>query len=157
MLTDEFRSFTRSVFRIDRTASPLGDELEEFQRWCNGDRTPPTEYEWLSPWLARIAQWRTEGKTFTRVRVLANPPTEYQRWLLWGTPWMSGAGEDIFYMSDADAVSCALPAWQWCMFDEARVIEMDSGTLITGDAVHRYRELRVVALRNSTTAERIAT
>ena len=162
MLTDEqfaaeFQSFSRSVFRVDRTAHPLGREEEAFQRYLAGSLTPPTEYGWLRPWLAQLAQWRDNGKTFIRVRVLAEPPTDYQRWLLWGTPWMCEAGEVIQYISGPTAVQIGLPDQEWCLFDDTRLIEMDSRRLITDPAVvAAYCEMRDAALQNSMTAETVS-
>lgn len=152
----EFQRVARSVFRVDRTVSPPDRERQQFEQYLAGSLTPPTEWDWLSPWLAQLARWRVAGTTFTRVRVLAIPPTGYQLWLLWGTQWMTEAGETIRYMSSTAAQQNGLPDWEWCLLDDAHVIEMrpESKTLVTDSAaVARYRVLRDIALRTSVTPE----
>ncbi len=44
-----------------------------------------------------------------RVRVLAEPPTTYQRWLLWGDRWHAEAGEQISYLPGSHAMAIGLP------------------------------------------------
>jgi hypothetical protein len=37
------------------------------------------------------------------VRVVETPPTDYQRWMRWMDRWNRAAGEDIKYLSRANA------------------------------------------------------
>jgi len=150
----EFDTFTTSLFRIDRTSRPYARERPDFERWLAGDRRPPTEYEWLAPWFAKLARWRAEGKDVQRVRILPEHPTAYQLWLLWGSPCMNEAGDSTWYMTEATALACGLPEWEWLLFDDARVIELETKTLITNaTVVAMFRNLRDVALANAMTPE----
>lgn len=162
-----FRSFTRSAFRLEvQDAYAIGQERQDFERFLAGRPVPPSECDWLRPWLDRLARWTREGKTVSRIRVLAEPTTDYQRWLLWGEPWMARAGEDNRYVRRSTAQRIGLPlADDWWLFDDARVIEMrftgqgevHSRTLVTDAAVvARYCAWRDTAMQNSTTAEGIA-
>ena len=159
--------FTRSAFRFEvQPVYAIGPERADYQRFLAGSPVPPPDCDWLRPWLDRLALWAREGKTVSRVRVLEEPPTDYQRWLLWGAPWMTG--EDTRYMnrSIAREVSGLPLACDWWLLDDVRVIEMRftrlgkirSRTLVTdAEAVAAYCGWRDIAVSNSTTAERVAT
>ncbi len=55
-----------------------------------------------SPWLARIARTTAAGKSWQRVRVLAWPLTEYQRYQLTGYQESAAAG-DVIRIADQTA------------------------------------------------------
>ena len=165
---DLLRSFKRTAFRLEaRDAYALDYEREEFGRFLAGTPTPPPELGWWRPWLDQIAQLAREGKTVSRVRVLAEPPSDYQRWMLWAGPWHSAAGEDIRYVSRSRYErQVDLPTeHDWWLLDEERVILMwftDNGEIeqkvLMDDpgAVSRYIKWRDLAVRNATPAEQIA-
>ena len=152
-------SFTGSAFRVEaQLCYALDDERADFEKFLAGSPTPPPEMAGFRSWMGQVTQWTQEGKTISRVRVLAEPPTDYQRWLLWGAPWYAGIGEDIRYMSRSTAHQVGLPLLDWWLLDDARVVVMrftEEGAvsgkeLITGPEVATYRELRRLALQNST-------
>jgi hypothetical protein len=162
---DEFsealRSFKRSAFRVEaQPAYALSDERADFDRFLAGSPTPPPEMAWYRPWVDQVAQWTRDGKTVSRVRVLAEPPTDYQRWLLWGAPWFASIGEDIRYMNHSTAHRIELPLQDWWLLDDERVIvmhftaegEVSGKELFTDrESVARYRTLQDLAIENSTT------
>ena len=76
----------------------LGYERADFERFLAGPPTPPPQLDWWQPWLEQIARLTRDGKHIARVRVLAEPPTAYQRWEIWAAPWHAQAGEDIRYL-----------------------------------------------------------
>jgi len=168
---DEFgvmlRSFKRSAFRLEtRRSYALDYEREEFERFLAGTPTPPPEVDWWQPWLEQITRLAREGKTVSRVRVLAHPPTAYQRWELWAAPWHAQAGEDIRYMPQWRARQLGLLEKQdWWLLDDERVILMqftkdgaiERKTLTDDPAiVARHLHWRDLAVRNATPAEKIA-
>ena len=74
------------------------------------------------PGAARLT---AEGKRVARVRILEEPPTDYQRWLLWASPWHAAAGEDIRYLPRSQAERISLPLVNdWWLLDDERVILM---------------------------------
>ena len=85
--------------------------------------------------------------------------TDYQRWMLWGAPWMVSAGEYITYMSRGAALQAGLPWYDWWLFDDSWVVEMHFVQGKVGDlmlvsgrqAVDKYRALRDAALLSATT------
>ena len=161
---DEFsealRTFKRSAFRIEaQPVYALSDEQADFDRFLAGSPTPPPEMSWYRPWVDQVAQWTRDGKTISRVRVLAEPPTDYQRWLLWGAPWFASIGEDIRYMSHSTAHRIRFPLQDWWLLDDERVIvmhftaggEVSGKEMVTGRTfVASYRALRDLAIENST-------
>jgi hypothetical protein len=156
---DALSSFIRSAFRVeaqDRYA--LSVEQVDFEKFLAGSPTPPPEMAGFRTWMDQVTRCTREGKTISRVRVLSEPPTDYQRWLLWGAPWFASIGEKIRYMSRSTAVHIGLPLEDWWLLDDTRVIvmrfteqgEVSGKELITGPKVNIYRELRKLALENST-------
>lgn len=160
------RSFRESAFRLEtRDSYALGYERTDFEHFLAGSPTPPPELDWWRPWLDRVTRWRQEGKTIGRVRVLADPPTGYQRWMLWADRWAREAGEDIRYIPRGKANEIGLPAVDWWLLDDEQAIIMafdDDGrpgqkTLVTEpDLIARYRRWRDLAVRHATLAEHIA-
>ena len=168
---DEFdgllRSFKRTAFRLEtRDSYALGYEAPEFAEFLRGAAQPPPEVSWWRPWLEQIRHLTREGKTVSRVRILAEPPSDYQRWELWAARWHSAAGEHISYMPRSRAREVRLPTLHdWWLLDDERVILMwftETGGIshktLSDDPriVGRHREWRDLAVRNATPAEEIA-
>src|SRR5581483_10320989 len=103
-----------------------------------------------------------EGREVQRVRVLAEPPSDYQRWEMWGARWNISAGERVGYLTRQRARDLGLPDADWWLLDDERVITMgfDDDGRITGKmlvidpaVITRYRAWRDLAVRNATPAE----
>jgi hypothetical protein len=160
------RSFRRSAFRFEtRSTYALGYEQADFDRFLAGSPVPPTELDWWRPWLEEISRMTAGGKTVSRVRVLDDPPSDYQRWEMWAAPWHSRAGERIAYVSRSEAMRAMLPLWlggDWWLLDDERVICMhftEDGAIeartTSSDpgTVARFIEWRDLAVRIATPAE----
>ena len=161
------RSFERTAFRLE--AQPeyaVGFEREEFERFLAGSPRSPSEIGWWRPWLDQVARLTSEGKKVHRIRVLTEPPTDYQRWMMWAAPWYAEAGEQISYMTRSRAVRIGLPLdHDWWLFDDRVVIEMrftEAGDLAsrrlvtTSPMIKFYRGWQDLAVQNATTAEKFA-
>jgi hypothetical protein len=155
-----FAAFETEAFRFEAQREyPLGPGQEDFNRFLAGTPTPPTEYGWLRPWLEELGQFGRAGKSISRVRVLDEPMTDYQRWMLWGAPWLERAGEHIMCMTRSAALQAGLPKHDWWLFDDSWVVEMHFVQGKVGDlmlvsgtqAVDSYRALRHAALLSATT------
>ena len=164
---DLLRSFRRSAFRLEtRPVYALTYERADFGQFLAGTPAPPPELDWWRPWLEEIAQLTAEGKTVSRVRVVDEPPTDYQRWEMWAARWHSRAGERIGYMPRSQAVRIDLPqTHDWWLLDDERVITMwftstgevsDRQLRTEPDAVARFCAGRDLAVRNATSAEESA-
>ena len=168
---DEFlnalRTFRASAFRLETRGSyALDYEQADFDRYLAGSPIPPPELDWWRPWLDRVSRWTQEGKQVSRVRVLDEPPTDYQQWQLWATPWHERAGEDIRHLPRSEAQRNMLPlAHDWWLLDNQRVIAMwftddgkiDYKTLITEPGtVFAYQRWRDNAMAYAKHAAHVA-
>ena len=166
---DLLRSFRRSAFRFEtRSTYALSYEQADFDRFLAGSPVPPPELDWWRPWLEEISRLTAEGKTVSRVRVLDEPPSDYQRWELWAAPWHSRAGERIAYVSRSKAMRAMLPLWlggDWWLLDDERVIRMqftedgaveDRALIDDPGIVARFTGWRDLAVRIATPAEEFA-
>lgn len=156
-----FRTFGRSAWRWEaRTHYALDYEADDFRLFLAGTPVAPPDLSWWRPWLDKVESLTGQGKSIGRVRVLAEPPTDYQRWEMWATPWHVGAGENIAYMPRSRALSLGLPVDDdWWLFDDEYLLLMrfdesgriDGKTLVTdAEIVAQHRAWRDVAIRNAT-------
>jgi hypothetical protein len=125
-LTESFDRFGRTAFRFEAQREYPRDPAEEadFQSFLAGASAPVAEYGWMQEWLADLGAWKRAGKTVSRVRVVDNPATPYQQWLIWGHECMTVAGENIQYVSRSTAQQAGLPLHDWWLFDDQWVVEM---------------------------------
>lgn len=128
---DSLWRFERQRFyRIDDEAGLLAD-------FGRGVLTPPDRAPGLRVWFDQVRDWkRVNGHLrVSRVRVVDNPPTEYQRWLQFVDRWNREAGEEIHYLprwaiSDGSAMSGLEPGAQpfgecdWWLIDRKRAVIM---------------------------------
>ena len=161
------RSFERDAFHFEaQPAYALDYEREEFERFLKGRPRAPDEIGWWKPWLDRMRQYAAEGRRVSRVRIVDEPPTDYQRWLLWAVPWHAETGEDIRYMPRSRAERTGLPLdADWWLLDGERVIvtrftdggEIREKILITDpNDVGEYEFWRLTAVAHSDHAEHVA-
>jgi hypothetical protein len=163
----ELYGIRRIAFRWEaQPAYALGYEAEAFARFLAGSPVPPPELEWWRPWLDRIARMTAEGRQFSRVRVVDEPTTNYQRWMIWTGQWNAEAGEQISYLPRSMARQLAIPmASDWWLLDDERLIimrytqsgEIAGKELITDtDVIAQHQEWRDLAVLNATSAEAAA-
>lgn len=141
------------------------------ERTSDGHRVPVEdrriEYRQLPRPVATLAghdqRHDPGGQTDRPGRILAEPPSDYQRWELWAARWHADAGEQIGYLSRSQAVALGLPTnYDWWLLDEQAVIVMrfDETGRIAGKElvtdpgiVARHREWRDVVVRHAIPAE----
>jgi hypothetical protein len=157
-------SFSHSAWRLETYDTyHLDYEAADFQQFLAGRSAPPTEISWWRPWLDMVTAMTREGKRVGRVRILAEPPTDYQRWELWAAPWHAQAGEHIGYLTRTQANTLGLPTeYDWWLLDEQSVIVMrfdEIGRIAGKDLVTdpgivaEHREWRDLAVRHAVPAE----
>jgi hypothetical protein len=157
----------RSAFRLEvRDFYALDYERADFEAFLTGEFHTPDTVGWWRPWLEQIARLTAVGKRIGRVRVLSEPPSDYQRWLMCGDPWHAEAGERILHLPRSRAEQIGLPLdHDWWLLDDEAVIDMrftdageiDHKTLITDpDVIARYLGWRDLAVHNATSARAIA-
>jgi hypothetical protein len=105
----------------------ITDERANFEAFLAGHPADPMEDPYLSPWMRQVAEQTAGGRRIGRVRVVEEPPTEYQRWELWLDRWNTAAGERIDYLtrSRADALGTTpFGDCDWWLFDDERLMVM---------------------------------
>ncbi|MFW5420978.1 hypothetical protein J0910_30630 [Nocardiopsis sp. CNT-189] len=112
-----FRSYRFTAWRLEtRTSYGVAEEDGPYQEWLAG-RDPGIA--WFRPWLEMVRDQTGAGKRMERVRLIDDPPSDYLRWELWGTPYNIAAGEDIRYLDRGHPVVAELPEGDFWLFDGA--------------------------------------
>ncbi|WP_329176738.1 DUF6879 family protein [Streptomyces sp. NBC_01477] len=115
-ITEFFRDgFEHTAWRLEaRRAYQVDYESARFQAYLRGEDPGTGGRE---AWLGTIRDRTATGARVERVRLYDEPPTDYQRFLLWGTVHTVAAGEDIRYLMRTQAESYGLPARDFWLFD----------------------------------------
>jgi len=121
-----FRTFERTARRLEtRDAYAKADEDAAFRRFLDGQAEDPQYGVELEDWTVEVVGVAVAaGKRFARVRVVREPPTDYQRFGLRNARYNVTAGEDIRYLERGRAIQLGLPDYDFWLFDEARLALM---------------------------------
>ncbi|MGW0660320.1 DUF6879 family protein [Streptodolium elevatio] len=114
-ITEFFRhGFEHTAWRLEsRRAYGVASETEALQAFMRGeDVSDPGR-----PWLGMVREQVKQGKRIERVRVVDEPPTDYQRFLLADVEDSIAAGEDIRFLWRSDAETAGLPSRDFWVFD----------------------------------------
>src|SRR5262249_15425047 len=102
-----------------------------------GEPRPATEFAFYATWLAKIRAATAAGKRVERVRILDEPPTDYQQWEVWSGQFNTAAGETIRYLPRSRAAAIGLPGdHDWWLFDGEKLAVMrfsDEGEPLGGE------------------------
>lgn len=124
----EFRalveSFVRSALRLEsRRYTDVEDERPELRAFLAGDL--PEIYEWQpNDWAVMAARQRSMGRPIRRVRVMDDPLTDYNRYMIYTGRGNVTAGESIWYLARTEANRLDLPDHDFWIFDSERLVEM---------------------------------
>lgn len=113
-------SAQQSTFHLEvRDSYAEPEESEPLRRFLNGEPEPEVDGYDKSDWITLVETLTSRGVTMSRVRVVSEPLSGYQRWLLSVAGSSVAAGEDIRYVPryTADGV----PVDDWWLFDDIRV------------------------------------
>ncbi|RNL85825.1 DUF6879 family protein [Halostreptopolyspora alba] len=117
-----FTGYRHTAWRLEtRTSYGVAEEDKPYQQWLAG-RDPGIE--WFRPWLDMVRGETVKGKRMERVRIIDDPPSDYLRWELWGTPYNLAVGEDIRYLPRDHPVVAELPGHDFWLFDSATVAHL---------------------------------
>jgi hypothetical protein len=127
---DELRQLCRGIqteFVHLETRDSYGTETElpHLARWRRGE---PDDYGWLEWWLEMLRGHHTAGRTCRRVRVVSEPLSEYQQWVLSSASLFTEAGEDIRYLPRPRLTTTPLPgSGDFYVFDSNLVLFLHYG------------------------------
>jgi hypothetical protein len=119
-ILDLFRGgFTHTAWRLETEREYASDQAtEEYRAFLRG--VPPAR-DSGGPWFVNAREQTAAGKRIERVRLVDEPPSDGQRYLLATTPDNLDAGEDIRYLLRSEALRIGLPEFDFWLFDSATV------------------------------------
>jgi hypothetical protein len=110
-----FREFRHTAWRLETRRSYASDRNSpKWPRFLAGEdiaQDPP------NAWRQNVAEQVAAGKRFERVRLVDDPTTEGQRFLMASAPSNVAAGEDIRVLPRARAQELRLPDHDFWLFD----------------------------------------
>lgn len=105
-----------------RDVYAIEEEDADFAAWLAGDVTDADEAARESPFLEHVCAAVARGVLFRRVRVVSEPVSTYVRYEHAGTAANVRAGEQVRWISRADAWDLLLPALDCWIFDESTLL-----------------------------------
>ncbi|NGO47937.1 DUF6879 family protein [Streptomyces ureilyticus] len=145
-----FTQFEHTAWRLETRRRYASDEVTD--TYAQFSRGEPLNWEGVdTEWCAERREQTALGKRFERVRIVDNPPTPGQLYLLDNARRNSAVGEDIRNLWRADAERLQLPDEDFWIFDSRLVARLNfdeadnlvSVELITEPVeVNRYAQAR---------------
>ena len=115
-LKDLLNSFQWEALHLEmRDSYGTAAEIPHLARWEAGE---PDDTEWLRPWFDTVRSGVQAGKVFRRVRIVSEPISDYQKWVLKSSHLFVEAGEDIRWVPRSRVSSVALPGNDFWLFDD---------------------------------------
>lgn len=147
-----FTKVKHSAWRLEtRRRYASDEETDTYAQFAAGE---PVVWDLDDPWCTNRREQSAAGKRFERVRILDEPPTPGQLYLLDNARRNTAVGEDIRTLSRAQADELSLPAEDFWIFD-SRVVALllhDDEDVMTGVElitnpveVLRYAQVREAA------------
>jgi Family of unknown function (DUF6879) len=110
-----FEEFEHTAWRLETQRGYASDHLSP--NWARFERGERFSYSPDNPWHANVRSQTEKGKRFERVRLVDEPPTEGQRFLLATGLGNVEAGEDIRNLYRSQARTLGLPEEDFWLFD----------------------------------------
>lgn len=147
-LTDQINSFQREALHLEmRDSYGTAAELPHLARWLAGE---PDDAAWLQPWFDRVRAATQAGKVLRRARIVSEPVTDYQKWVLKDSHLFVEAGEDIRWIPRSRVSTVALPGNDFWLFDNQIVVFLIFAG--NGLVVDRYKTTDSAVIRLCRTA-----
>ncbi|WP_149179655.1 DUF6879 family protein [Streptomyces sp. TRM49041] len=147
-----FESFEHTAWRLETRRRFASDEATDtYAQFIAGQ---PVQWDYNDRWCTNVRAHTAQGKRFERVRIVDNPPTPGQLYLLDNAKRNCAVGEDIRNLWREEADRLRLPAEDFWLFDSRYVALLDfddddnllNAELITEPvAVNRYAQVRDAA------------
>jgi hypothetical protein len=115
-----FASFQREALHLEmRDSYGTATEIPHLVKWEAGE---PDDIDWLRPWFDTVRAGTQAGKVFRRARIVSEPISEYQKWVLKDSYLFVDAGEDTRRVPRRRISTVALPGNDFWLFDEHVVV-----------------------------------
>ncbi|MFE3763112.1 DUF6879 family protein [Streptomyces sp. NPDC059104] len=147
-----FETFEHTAWRLETRRRFASDEAADTYAQFTAGR--PVEWDYDDAWSRTIRRQTSQGKRVERVRLVDDPPTPGQLYLLDNAKRNCAVGEDIRNLSRAEADRLRLPAEDFWIFDSRFVVLLnfdDDDNLLDVEVitepaeVNRYAQVRDVA------------
>ncbi|WP_314612477.1 DUF6879 family protein [Streptomyces stackebrandtii] len=158
-----FETFEHTAWRLETRRRFASDEATN--TWAQFIAGQPVEWDYEDEWCMNVRAQTAQGKRFERVRIIDNPPTPGQIYLLDNAKRNCAVGEDIRNLWRTDADRLRLPAEDFWIFDSRLVALLnfdDSDNLIDVELitepveVNRYAQVRDAAWHYAVPYERFS-
>lgn len=159
-----FTQFEHTAWRLESRRRYASDELTD--TYAQFTRGEPVNWAGVdAEWCAERREQTGLGKRFERVRIVDNPPTTGQLYLLDNARRNSVVGEKIFNLRRVDANQLSLPTEDFWIFDSRLVALLnfdDADNLVNVElvtepvAVLRYAMTRDAAMHHAIPYEKFA-
>lgn len=117
-LADFVLGYEHTAFRLEtRERYSEAEEVEPLRRFLAGE----PDYGWNDEWAAMIERRTALGQRMSRVRVVAEPHSDYTRFGIDLARVNVAAGEDIRYLSSDQAAHLDLPDHDFWLIDSSTV------------------------------------
>ena len=114
-----FSDFKHTAWRLETRRGYASDRKgAKWQRWQAGEDIAGEPFD---AWRTNVRRQTEQGKRFERVRLVDEPPTEGQQYLLASGLGNVAAGEDIRNLARTKAEKLGLPDYDFWLFD-ARIL-----------------------------------
>ncbi len=129
MLTDtafraQFDEVERAALRLEsRRHTDIESERAQFAAFLAGV-LPETYARDADGWTGMLEGHFAAGRAFRRARVMDDPLTDYNRYMIYTGRASAALGEDIRYLSRAEANRLDLPDHDFWVFDSSRLLEL---------------------------------
>ena len=118
---DLFTSFRREALHLEmRDAYGTAGEIPHLAKRLAGE--PDDDTSWLEPWFDTVRACTEAGKVFRRARIVSEPVSDYQKWVLRDTHLYVEAGEDIRWVPRRLVSTIPLPGNDFWLFDDKLVV-----------------------------------
>lgn len=117
-----FEEFEHTAWRLESRRGYASDQrMTAYEEFLAGGL--PDE-DMADPYYTARRRQADAGKRFERVRIVDDPPTDGQRFLLYRARFNVAAGEDVRYLYRRDAERLRLPDRDFWLFDSQTVADL---------------------------------
>jgi hypothetical protein len=119
-LKDWLNSFQREALHLEmRDSYGTAAEIPHLAKWEAGE---PDDTDWLQPWFDTVRSGVAAGKVFRRLRIVSEPVSDYQKWVLKDSHLFVEAGEEVCWVPRSRVSTLALPGNDFWLFDDQTVV-----------------------------------